>query len=107
MKKGLPNTVTVREKKERKRECTLPRDSGHTMCRCQIFESEEQRETRKVQKRKDCGAVKEGIGSIHESSWSCDQGRQRDEVSMQGYTEGKRNEVKFGFVWRERALRRN
>jgi hypothetical protein len=69
------------------------------MCRRPIFESEEQRETGKVWKRKECGAVKEGIGSIHESSWSCDQGRQQDGVSMQGYSieRKKRNEVEFDF----------
>jgi hypothetical protein len=82
------------------------------MCRCPIFESEEQRETGGVWKRKDCGAVKEGIGSIYESSWNCAQGQKQDEVSMQGYTEEKIQRKKgtklnLVFVWRERALRRN
>jgi hypothetical protein len=66
--------VTVRGKKNVNGSVQLPRDGGRDMCRCPTFESEEQGETGKVRKRKDCGVVKEGIGSIHESSWSCDRG---------------------------------
>lgn len=77
--------VSGREKMNVNESVQLPRDSDHDVSlsnSCPIFESEEPREKEWYGKGKDCGVVKEGIGSIYESSWSYDQRRQQDEMSI-------------------------